>query len=126
MSRATQEATIERSFTESTHEDLGSPVDRLYQRLLEVMKEEAELRASIKSILDQEEVRIMEEYRRAEENVKLFKARREKIWRDTKRNRTPSLVGYFLLDLINTERYKATPSRTRTAYWTHIGDRRSR
>jgi hypothetical protein len=87
MSRATQEATIEHSYSESEQEDLCA-------RLLAVMKEEAELRTSLKTLLDREEERLMEACRKAEENMALFRAKRENIRRETRRNRTSSLVSY--------------------------------
>jgi hypothetical protein len=105
MSRATQEATIEHSYSESEQEDL-------YARLLAVMKEEAELRTSLKTVLDREEEKLVEACRKAEENVALFRARREKISRETRRNRIPSLVSHQSFDLVNTYHHIAILSRT--------------
>jgi len=93
MSRATQEATIERSYADSEHKDLESQVTELHERLLVVMKEEAEIRASLNTLFDQEETKVMEEYYKAKQNITLFRAKREKISRDTKRKQDLSLVG---------------------------------
>jgi chromosome segregation ATPase len=79
MSSMTHKAMSDCSYPESENQDIKSHISKVYQRLMAVMKEEADLRRDLEELLNRQEMEAMEELKKTEENVALIKAEGEQM-----------------------------------------------